>query len=106
MIFNADRLQVLSGIKNNSSGGNLLNESSTRSRNQLVEQKIRQIIREEIKSYLNERQSKAASVGFKKNNLTAAMGFAGPGFQPRNEPNRSVSRGPGGTLGFGGPGFM
>ena len=101
MIFDSDRMQVLSGI-----GGNDNQSLLTESIDQLAEQKIRRIIREEIKSYLSARQAQAAAAGFRKNNLTAAMGFAGPGFQPKNETNRSFARGPGGTIGFGGPGFM
>ena len=102
MLFNVDRLQILSGIGNNDSGSGLLMESG----NPFEEQKIRQIIREEIQAYLGERQLKSMASGFRKNNLTTAMGFAGPGFQPTPRENRSFARGPGRSFGFGGPGFM
>lgn len=105
MNFNIDRLQVLSGIKDADNGGARLISESTEHDN-LTEQKIRQIIREEIKSYLNEQNATAMAKGFRGNNLTAAMGFAGPGFQPTNKKNRSFARGPGRAIGFGGPGFM
>lgn len=100
MEYNVDRMQVLSGLK---SRDNVLSEST---QDMVLEEKIRRIIREEIQAYLHERKAKVANHGFANGNVSAVMGFAGPGFGPRNQTNRTVSRGPGRTFGFGGPGFM
>ena len=38
--------------------------------------------------------------------VATTLGFPGVGFAPANKRSSTVSRGPGGTIGFGGPGFM
>ena len=38
--------------------------------------------------------------------VATTLGFPGVGFAPANKRSSIVSRGPGGTIGFGGPGFM
>tara|TARA_Y100001958_G_C21148887_1_gene485560 strand:- start:229 stop:540 length:312 start_codon:yes stop_codon:yes gene_type:complete len=72
---------------------------------------LAQMIREEIQKVLAETQSKKDISNIenarKNKSLTTSMGFAGVGFASNNKTSSSaVSRGPGGTLGFGGPGFM
>ena len=72
----------------------------------LAEEKIRQMIREEIQAYLHERKATSMNHGFASGKIGAALGFSGPGLdsQPASS-NRSYARGPGRTFGFGGPRF-
>lgn len=103
MNFNRDRLLELSGISNDASKATskpkqvVAENARPRTRRQMTkkqklqENMLRTIIREELEAYL-------------KNNAQADR----PGFPYYEKPkaNRSVSRGPGGVIGFGGPGFM
>ena len=71
---------------------------------------LKELVQEEIekalaKSNLDKDQADidAAKVTQK---VSTTLGFPGIGFAPANKRGSAVSRGPGGTLGFGGPGFM
>lgn len=71
---------------------------------------IAEIIREEMSIALAEmmQEKDMNDINMSKVNksVATAMGFSGPGFTNQTVKNRSVSRGAGGTIGFGGPGFM
>jgi hypothetical protein len=76
----------------------------------VAEARLRRAIRREIHAVLaevqiqnDERQLERAR---STKSVSAALGFAGPGFNTRRRPNRSTSRGPGRIKGFGGIGFM
>ena len=107
MKFDAARLSVLSGLKNNDST-EALNES-TKGKS-INENKLRQMIREEIQAYMSAKMTRDENQlhkGLQDLNLVTAMGYlnATPPYT-NSRPNRSYSRGPGRTFGFGGPGFM
>ena len=106
MKFSANRLSVLSGLEDSSSG-KLINESTKKS--SLNENALRKMIREEIEAYLSSREEKQSFKGLKDLDLTTAMGYlnATPPYARANtKSNRSFSRGPGRSFAFGGPGFM
>jgi len=110
MEFNVDRMQVLSGVKSKdeimSESKKVINEST---QDMLAEEKIRQLIREEIQAYLHERKSSSMNQGFTSGRLGPALGFSGPGFDSKpssSNSNAAYARGPGRSFGFGGPGFM
>ena len=71
---------------------------------------IASIIREELAIALSDFNQKKDFNDLKQDRVNkavkTAMGFAGPGFSSNSTQNRSASRGAGGTIGFGGPGFM
>ena len=105
MNFNSDRMLVLSGLKEDESA-QLLSETDqrhNRKKESLNESILRKIIREEIQSYLMSRKSAPTSSNGLPRGITT--GFAGPAFKPQSA-NKAASRGPGRTIGFGGPGFM
>ena len=77
----------------------------------LEEAKLRDIIRKELVSIMQEvsenQDDKLFQNAQTQKTLAATMGFAGIGFgTSTRQPNAAVSRGPGGVQGFGGPGFM
>jgi|TARA_Y100000310_G_scaffold275315_1_gene291798 hypothetical protein len=107
MKFTADRLSVLSGLMDSHSG-QLINESTKK--NRLNENALRKMIREEIQAYMSSKRTQDERLfrhGLQNLNLTSAMGYLNvtPPYATK-QPNRAHSRGPGRTLGFGGPGFM
>lgn len=69
------------------------------------------LVKEEIAKAMSENQKEKdlrdIQAGRSSRSVTTTMGFPGIGFA-QNSPskNRNISRGPGGTFGFGGPGFM
>ena len=78
----------------------------------VTEAKLRQAIREELRAILseNEESNREADADVTRaqgsKSVSQAMGFAGPGFSSSPRQNRTSARGPGGSHGFGGPGFM
>jgi len=107
MKFDANRLSVLSGLEDVSKG-KIMNES--RKNKSLNENKLRKIIREEIQAYLNAKisgEEKQIDDGLRHLNLGRAMGYLNvtPPYAQQHV-NKSFSRGPGRSFGFGGPGFM
>ena len=73
------------------------------------EAKLRRIIRREVESVVNEvmatRDAKNLRVAQHSRKLSAAMKFTNPGFETKRRVSRTASKGPGGSKGFGGPGF-
>jgi hypothetical protein len=77
-----------------------------------LEERLRRAIRHEVQVVLAEvmaqEEDQQIEKGRKMKNVGVSMGFAGVGFKssrPSNAKNKATSRGPGGTKGFGGPGF-
>ena len=107
MKFDANRLSVLSGLKDSNSK-KLINESTVK--RPVADSALRKMIREEIRAYMTTKNSKEEDQmrdGLRNLNLTSALGYLNvtPPYAQK-KPNRSFSRGPGRTFGFGGPGFM
>lgn len=76
-----------------------------------LEERLRIAIRHEVQSVLAEvmaqKEEEDLERGRKMKSVGVSMGFAGVGFEkpsPRRS-NRAHARGPGGVVGFGGPGF-
>ena len=71
---------------------------------------LKELVQEEIKKALADSKLQADQESIDAARVTqkvaTTLGFAGVGFAPANKRGSAVSRGPGGTLGFGGPGFM
>lgn len=71
---------------------------------------LKELVQEEIKKALADSKLQADHESIDAARVTqkvaTTLGFAGVGFAPANKRGSAVSRGPGGTLGFGGPGFM
>lgn len=71
---------------------------------------LKELVQEEIQKALadNKLQADQESIDTARvtQKVATTLGFAGVGFAPANKRGSAVSRGPGGTLGFGGPGFM
>lgn len=70
-----------------------------------------ELVKEEIAKAMQENQTQKdlsdIQAGRSSKSVTAALGFPGVGFtQNKGSANRNISRGPGRTFGFGGPGFM
>ena len=102
MNFDPRRMLVLSGLADESET-RVLAETRGSSNNQLlVENEIRKIVREEIEAFLVDRNEKSISDAFNSQSLTGAM-F--PSFNKPQSTKSRVSRGPGRSLGFLGPGF-
>ena len=70
---------------------------------------LRSVIRQEIVRSLNNRGDQSAHDEIARlqqsKSLSAAFGFAGPGFGNQNQSQGQTSQGPGLTKGFLGPGF-
>ena len=78
-----------------------------------LEERLRRAIRHEVQSVLAEVQAKQEEAqlerGRRMKSVGVSMGFSGFGFKgAKSNPSRNAatSRGPGGQIGFGGPGFM
>lgn len=74
------------------------------------EDDLKELVQEEIKKALEDNNLQAAQADIDAARVTqkvsTTLGFPGIGFAPVNKKGGAVSRGPGGTMGFGGPGFM
>jgi hypothetical protein len=75
----------------------------------VVETKLRLAIRKEIQSILGENTAQQEEEQFQRarqyKSVATALGWAGGNVHPTKK-NRAFSRGAGGAVGFGGPGFM
>ena len=71
---------------------------------------LKELVQEEIKKALADSNLQADQADIDAARVTqkvaTTLGFPGVGFAPGNKRGSSVSRGAGGTIGFGGPGFM
>ncbi len=125
MIYDSDRLALLSGISPASEG--LLNEASKmeasdveeaddaeeggEEKNEMkMESRLRDMIRGEIAAVLREMQEEkdlqAIQAARQAKSVGAALGFHGFGFESRKSKNKAAAHGVGRSRGFGGPGFM
>ena len=71
---------------------------------------LKELVQEEIqkalaKNNLDKDQSDVDTARVTQK-VASTLGFTGIGFAPANKRSSNISRGPGGTIGFGGPGFM
>lgn len=69
------------------------------------------LVKEEIAKAMRESQTQKdlsdIQLGKSSRSVTTTMGFPGVGFARNKDANqKNISRGPGRTFGFGGPGFM
>lgn len=71
---------------------------------------LKELVQEEIKKALEAQNLQGDQADIDAARVTqkvaTTLGFPGVGFAPVHRSGRAVSRGPGGTIGFGGPGFM
>ena len=76
----------------------------------LYKEELAEMIREEIQKAIEDVSIKkdisSLNLAKKTKSLTTSMGFTGVGFANNNTTSKAISRGPGRTFGFGGPGFM
>jgi len=121
MLFDSNRMMYLSGLKNMSeyrdealdNDSSLLTESAEpcSTPEPLTESKLRQVIRKEIQSMLSEMQAQADVAQIQSaqqsKSLSTVFGTGGhPQYGGKPRKNRALARGAGGSIGFGGPGFM
>jgi hypothetical protein len=136
MLYDIDRLAVLSGISDSNS--NLLVEAhheeadvnelqnlraqedadanspradlEPNERPELEESRLRKVIRKEIAAMLREMQEaddlQSIQAARQTKSVGVAMGIHGFGFKKRRGQNRAAANGPGRSQAFGGPGFM
>ena len=136
MLYDADRLAVLSGIsdsnssllveahhkeadvnelqnlraKDDAAAGSDRDDLEPNERPELEESRLRKVIRTEIAAMLREMQEaedlQSIQAARQSKSVGVALGFQGFGFEKRGGQNRAVAYGAGRSKAFGGPGFM
>ena len=110
MQFSDDRLLRLSGITSRDEYRSTLLSEGTQQHVTDDEERLREAIRKEVRSVIEEvlaeRENQQVEKAMKTKSVAVSMGYGGYGYEPNVKKNRAVSRGAGGMTGFGGPGFM